>query len=420
MADVQGGRNYDASPAGEAGRQHAVSQPGTGESNGVSRPRSSSATERLVTALKEIVNTQQAKEVARKLRGRTREEREAENPVLYVLRGVAKGFLIYCVPLTLLRRRVTGARRGLAIGMFVGVVRALDRVLRWTNIPTSRWRRSSLGGFFGRHGVELPLHAVSGALAAYIAIKIDRSLLNSVFVFWCLVRAARSLPLPSVPHGPTIVMCISAAQILTSWIISRQHIPKSYRKFLDIHGQKDNPRVNTTAVLRQQYCPVVHPGQGCIAHSISFFLNGYQKAVKVYIPLYLVFFIFAKHKSVKRLVLNVAQSSAFLAAYCCLAYISGCLFYRFYPGKMGRTSFLLHLWVAGLATLIERPSRRPELAAYCLTFALESLYRYMLERYRLPVPRSLSLLAICLSAAVMLHHHTKQPAVAMNWLFGIY
>ena len=80
---------------------------------------------------------------------------------------------------------------------------------------------------------------------------------------------------------------------------------------------------------------------------------------------------------------------------------------------------MCHLWTGGLATLIERPSRRPELAAYCLTFALESVYRYFIQRGALRYNENWLVLIICGAAAVMMHHQKQQPSFVMNWLFGL-
>lgn len=361
---------------------------------------------------------------------RSDEERDADGATLYVFRGMLKGFLIYVGPITVLRRSITAStiRRGAAISGFVGVVRALDRFLKWTNVEEGSFRSTSFGAFLDRNHVNLPIHGLSGGIAAYIALKIDPSLLRSAFVFWCLVRGLRAL-LPRLPGASTAVMCLSASQILGAWIVSPEHHVKSYLKFLDRQGMKDGPHTNWALIASQNHCACVHPGQSHAWHFIDYFASGFPVALTVYIPLYLFLFTFSRRKDPRILLRNVLQSSTFLTMYCATAYLSGCIFYSWiwpwvkryppYHNTVGRASFMSHLWVSGLSTLIERPSRRPELAAYCATFALESLFRYYIDRGTITYRPGVLTLVICFSAFLMLHYHEKQPAVAMKWLCGV-
>ena len=193
----------------------------------------------------------ETKRVGRTL-SRTQAERDRENLFVFVSRGMAKGFLIYVVPISFLNRRITGIRRGVALALFIGIVRALDRLRKWMlSIHETSWEKlrvqvrpfigNELAKILGRK-VHLPLRAISGALSAYLVVKIfDPELLNSALTFWCLVRALRCLPWPNIPYGSTIVMCIATAQIITSWIIRPEHLPKGYTNFLHVHGQKNTP-----------------------------------------------------------------------------------------------------------------------------------------------------------------------------------
>eukprot|EP01089_Gocevia_fonbrunei_P002163 TRINITY_DN12156_c0_g1_i1.p1 TRINITY_DN12156_c0_g1~~TRINITY_DN12156_c0_g1_i1.p1 ORF type:complete len:428 (-),score=52.24 TRINITY_DN12156_c0_g1_i1:31-1314(-) len=355
--------------------------------------------------------------------------RLADPAWVYVLRGMAKGFLIYVLPISVFARKISGIRRGIALSVFIGIVRAFSRLLAWMNVPQGKWVKSKLGGALTSRGIKLPVHGISGAIAAFISIRfIDPTFLNSTFVFWCLVRSFRTLPLPHIPHADTIIMCLSAAQILSTWIVSPQDLPKGYLRFLNHHGQKDSPACNSNTILRQDFCGVVHPGQSHIGHFIVFITQGFLQAWKVYAPLYAVLFVFARKKNFKHLILNILQSSLFLCMYCGTAYLSGCIFYntiwkiswfRNLFGGIGRASFNTHLWTSGLALLFERESRRPELSAYCLTFALESLYRYFIQKGTVSYSPALLTLLICTAAGIILQNHAKQPQVVMNWLFGL-
>jgi len=79
----------------------------------------------------------------------------------------------------------------------------------------------------------------------------------------------------------------------------------------------------------------------------------------------------------------------------------------------------MHGWVAGLAVLIETKSRRAELAAYCLTYALESIFIYFQRRGWVTVMPSLNALFLSVAAGLLLHHHDHQPKAAIHWLFKL-
>jgi len=194
-----------------------------------------------------------------------------------------------------------------------------------------------------------------------------------------------------------------------------------YNKFLGRHG-------DTTSLIKRmiqennRFCPYVHGGETCTQYHLRYWTSEFCRALPLYGPLYLVFFLFSKHKNfaaIQRMIVSILQSSLFLATYCGMAYLSACIFYRFYPWVTRRSLFFA-LCPAGLGTLVERPSRRPELAAYCLTFALDSSYRYFRVNGMLNSRPWLSAIVISLASAMMLHHHDKQPQVVIRWLFGIY
>jgi hypothetical protein len=77
------------------------------------------------------------------------------------------------------------------------------------------------------------------------------------------------------------------------------------------------------------------------------------------------------------------------------------------------------VWMAGLATIFEREGRQKELAAYCLTHALDSIYGFLKQR-RLVSPNDwVSGITTVLAFATLLHHHHQQPQFVSKILFGI-
>ena len=134
------------------------------------------------------------------------------------------------------------------------------------------------------------------------------------------------------------------------------HLDGSYVKFLN--GQAGIKasivrKLRTTQMIRP--CETFHPNELCVFYLARFFKDGFVRALRVYAPLYVVFFLFSKSKNVVYLVQNLIRSSAFLAIYCTLAWGSCCTFHHLFPSTaMSRKNIFLYTWVAGISTLIER------------------------------------------------------------------
>eukprot|EP01104_Vermistella_antarctica_P015760 TRINITY_DN523_c0_g2_i2.p1 TRINITY_DN523_c0_g2~~TRINITY_DN523_c0_g2_i2.p1 ORF type:complete len:428 (-),score=82.14 TRINITY_DN523_c0_g2_i2:100-1383(-) len=392
----------------------------------------------------------------------------------HVLEGFIKGFGVYAIPMSLLRRKVTKPvlRRSLATGAYVGTFRLVLKLLHRRNVDEDgkvpfidsllHWLKGCrygtqphhddgtgtvqqsgdregrtdtqsqhVGGKVREYTIRLLLlvleyvktfpQAVAGAAAAAIAIKVDRSLLGPTLVFWFLVRALRSV-VPVVPYGDVVLMCVTAGHLLAAWTVRPSDIEPTYKKFLDRQG---NCPMHSYAEVRagcERMC-VVHAGEECYAFVPRYWGDNFKLALKLYAPLYLVFFIFGQSYTTNRVISSLqsaARSSAFLASYCTLALATGCIYYRIFPGT-SRFGFMMHGWTAGLATLIERPSRRPELAAYCTTYMFDSFYRISLRKFPSLTSRitPFATLVIILSSAIMFHHHDQQPKLLTKWLLDI-
>lgn len=260
-----------------------------------------------------------------------------------------------------------------------------------------------------------------GFNAASAFMLIDREIhKNNLLVFWILVRSLYNA-LPSVgPFGPVIFMCLSTSQLLSSWIkaphdlnsyeapsISSQPL-RSYLAFLDWQsGIMKVDRVWASKPGRNipRPCFLVHPNQvsipkitlliysqNCEEHAVYFFVDSLFRALRLYFPLHFMLTAMSKDKSVPYFLENLIRSSVFLAGYCSAACVSqflsfqiiiilgysACTVHRVLPRvSVSRLSLMLHVWVAGLFILLERPRRQVELAMYCSTYALDSVYRFI-------------------------------------------
>ena len=246
-----------------------------------------------------------------------------------------------------------------------------------------------------------------------------------MFVFWCLMRAL-PLILPSIPFGSTIVMCLSSAQIGTTWVKFPEDLNPSYRRFLISQGGK---RASVLELIGENIpyrniCEYNHPGQSCLTHGVIYITKSFMRGVKLYAPLQLLFYIFSSRRSVSYSLLGLVRSSAFMAFYCSFCWVATCIGFSKYivhPSKrLTPTALFSRLWLAGLAVLIEKPSRRPELAQYCATYALDTVYNHCVNRNIIkPNHQYIGTLVLCFSWFILLWNFREQPTILSKWLLGI-
>ena len=345
-----------------------------------------------------------------------------------------KSFLTYLVPLTLLRRRLSGNyRRAIAASLAVSLVRLIDRLIA-IRAQSSDSKLFQLRWLFG------------GFIGSGTAMLVDQSLCNStLMVFWCLIRALRCY-MPDIRHGSTVGMFFSASVILSAYLMDPDELDPVYIKFL--HRQTNRSTENM-ATLRRVFspssalhalpalpslaasdstsslkpfpstpCDCVHPGQSCIADKLRLFPIYVLNSVKVYLPLYLFFFLFSSKRNVHHLGLNIARSTMFLSTCGLLSWCLLCLMSNL-GVPITRKSMAAFMWIAGASSLFEGEGRRKEIAAYSLTYALQSLFNRA-AKYGLVKPHPLfNWTIIASSCAIMLHHPKQQPAFLMKWLFQI-
>lgn len=333
---------------------------------------------------------------------------------MHVIGGSIKGFLMYLIPISIIRRRFKGnIRRALAFAVFVGGVRFVDMLIRLY----CRFKQN--GGNTLEHYIRKFHMMIAGGLGGFVSLLIDSSLYkSSTFLFWCLVRALRCY-IPSVPYGSLILLCLTASQILSTWILYPHQLDPSYLKFLNKHGGKTKEQMKQLLTRPEIPCSIVHGDTHCIKAAIDYFPSSFMRAVKVYVPVYIVMLLFAKRRNLKHLLMNIIRSSLFLSLYCTTAWSSACLYYNKIRPKVTRTNLFLHTWTAGIPVLIERESRRKEFAAYCSTYALDSLYRWAVDSKVIKEVPIINLILMSITAAIMLHNHNQQPAILMKWLFKI-
>jgi hypothetical protein len=295
--------------------------------------------------------------------------------------------------------------------------------------------------------------AIAGFVASLVAVLVDGEIhKSSIIVVWSMLRALRSSFLPNWPDPrlpswtarlvPVVVLMLSSAYKLPTWMFDRKMMNPTHIKFLDYHGGKSRKQLEPFVVGIDSPCPhVIHPGQTCVEHSATFWIDSFKRAFKALLPVYGAAILFAKERRWMSFLFNLLRSSAFLSTYCASAWMWACIFYRFRrPATLASSSFIFsrhlcrsspnsvppptldvcfHSSLTGLSCLIERPNRSIEMAWYEVTYVLDSLYIRAVAADIIKPNAFINMLVLALSVATLLHHHRHQPAFLMNWLLKV-
>ncbi len=395
--------------------------------------------------------------------------------------GVLKGGLGLLGLLAKLRKRrkqplraalateVTGALRyALFLGCFSSGFRFVEGALQKSfGARSDRWRAAA-AGFVVAPTFLLADTAPSASLSVYVALRAALLALRSGKRNGALFTTPAGAAL--FEHGPVLSMCAAASVLLHAWLLEPTSLDATYVRFLDRHGGKGRAVINalqamtdhgtvgaTLPAVRTWYarhqeqscaalasvteqcchpCDIVHPGRGHLAHALWFAVANVPKAIPVYVPVYVVSTVLVQRSNLlkqplrvlSRATFGIVRSSAFLSSYCAVAWLSCCTVHNAAGCRkvsMSRPTVLLCAFPAGLATLLEKPSRRTELALFCTGHALQSAARCaVLWGWVRPVRRA-DVALLMVSSSVIMHSYMHERASfrssfrsVFDWMFG--
>jgi len=248
-------------------------------------------------------------------------------------------------------------------------------------------------------------------------------------------------------HGDALLFSLASAQIMYAYVMRPETLDESYYKFIVRSGPMKevvlqavrscnrNKPVDVEKVLSYVTdtnplstvslsphppiipCSVLHPhNASCSKHAVEVLISSFKKIFPLYatltfVPMIAMKFIRFLTNPLGRTwaaLLSTLQSSLFLSSFVAL-YMSVICIHR----KIVKTDHRFIYWFAGtissLAILIEKKSRRAELALYALPRGLDSLYTLLLERKWLSsLPRG-ELLLFCFSMAGIMYFYENEP-----------
>ncbi|CAK0784870.1 hypothetical protein CVIRNUC_008075 [Coccomyxa viridis] len=327
------------------------------------------------------------------------------------------------------------------LGAFAGVFVSVDEGLAaiFGAERTKRWRAFVAGALAGPAILLTGPKTKHHSLALYILLRGITLLVRCGNKPDAPPAVRKLLTATRMKHGDTALMCACTSQIGYSWICKPHTLPPTFVHFLNHHGGKElwfykaarelserSWRGDTPAPLESlkgtEYehmvathpCEWAHEGETCSYAAAKFFPGAYLRALPVYLPVYILPAILVHRKALlktggreiwAKVLKGALRSSAFLSMYCTLCWRGACVGFQA-TKSCSPPVIAASCWTGGLATLLEKKSRRMELAIYCLSRALESfalcLVDWGLVRRR-DVPKRADVLMFSAAAAAIMH-----------------
>jgi len=175
-------------------------------------------------------------------------------------------------------------------------------------------------------------------------------------------------------------------------------------------------------------CDLLHPQNPNCRHQVTWaFLSVARKIFPVYATLTLIPLFALRFRSILRHPIttsikafaSICQSTTFLAVFVAV-YQAVICFHRKTGGVDRRAIYYVAGLIASFALLIEKKSRRAELALYTLPRAIDSLYLQMVDRrYFFPVPHG-DVILCCLSLGGLMYSYVHEPDTMSPLLFSVF
>lgn len=348
--------------------------------------------------------------------------------------------------------REEACRIGLLFGGFTGSYHAIRCLLRKT-----RRKETPLNGFLAGSVAGLSVLALDDSsrrrtLALYLLTRLAQCAYNSAksknkFHLWG----------SSWSHGDSLLFAIASAQVMYSFVMRPETLPKAYQDFIAKTGPVAKPvykavrescrggpidLVSLSAYLSSRKssqslkldpsasiipCSIIHPDSAsCLAHNGNAMYSTFRKTFPLYFSLtfvpYVVLHLQKFMESPMRICWNAingaVRSTSFLSAFVGIFQGVICL-----QRKVSTRDHKLMYWFAGgmaaLSVLLEKKSRRDELALYVLPRAADSLWYILVNRHLLPDIRNAEVALFCLCTGGIMYYLEYEPDTMAPFLRGL-
>eukprot|EP01129_Flabellula_baltica_P011583 TRINITY_DN5107_c0_g1_i1.p1 TRINITY_DN5107_c0_g1~~TRINITY_DN5107_c0_g1_i1.p1 ORF type:complete len:453 (+),score=61.26 TRINITY_DN5107_c0_g1_i1:37-1359(+) len=306
--------------------------------------------------------------------------------------------------------RVEAMRMGLFLGGFASVFKLLKLIFEYYSRKRSVYH-SLIAGFVASLSCLFLESDFRRTLALYVIARAFQSLYN-----WLKKRGYWHFWGSDWEHGDTALFGLASAQIMYAYVMRPETLPKSYYKFIVRTGPIDESVLNAVRAnnrnkpialddvfgfikktvpdvaahpgyaLSQEStivpCSVMHPQSlNHVHNTLRIVYNTAKQTAPLYgaltlMPLLLLRFrklLTQPLSELKYFVKSTIQSTAFISAFVGLYQTVICA-HRSVASVDNRFIYYIGGLVASLSLLIEKKSRRSDLALYALPRGLDSLY----------------------------------------------
>ncbi|XP_065871941.1 uncharacterized protein [Euphorbia lathyris] len=338
--------------------------------------------------------------------------------------------------------REEACRIGLLFGGFTGSYHALRCLFR-------KFRRK-----------ETPVNAIlAGSVAGLSVLALDDSgrrrtlaLYLSARLAQCAYNSAKSknkfhLWGSHWRHGDSLLFALACAQVMYCFVMRPESLPKAYHDFIQETGPVAQPvykavrescrggpvdvaslsaylskRGKLESVKLEEFpsiipCSVIHPDTGsCLHHNANAASATFKKTFPLYFSLTLVPYVVlqlqkfmeAPTRTCWLAVRDAVRSTTFLSAFVGIFQGVICL-----HRKVATVDHKLVYWFAGgisaLSVLLEKKSRRAELALYVLPRAGDSWWYILINRHLLPHIKNAEVALFCACMGGIMYYLEYEP-----------
>ncbi|XP_062165245.1 uncharacterized protein LOC133871827 [Alnus glutinosa] len=348
--------------------------------------------------------------------------------------------------------REEACRIGLFFGGFTGSYHALRCLLRKLRKKETPLNAILAGSVSGLSILALEDSNRRRTLALYLLARVGQCAYNSAksknkFHLWG----------SHWRHGDSLLFALACAQVMYSFVMRPESLPKSYQDFIQKTGPVAQPvykavrdscrgfpvdvvslsaylsdKMNSNYVKMEEFpsiipCSVIHPdANSCLVHNANATSATFRKTFPLYfsltfvpyVVLHLQKFMDAPASTCWLAVKGAVRSTAFLSAFVGLFQGVICT-----HRKVASKDHKLVYWIAGgisaLSVLLEKKARRSELALYVLPRAGESLWYILVNRQLLPDIRNAEVFLFCMCMGGIMYYLDYEPDTMAPFLRGL-
>ncbi|OVA19806.1 Transmembrane protein 135 [Macleaya cordata] len=348
--------------------------------------------------------------------------------------------------------REEACRIGLLFGGFTGSYHALRCFLRNFRKKETPFNAILAGSVAGLSILALDDPSRRRTLALYLLARLGQCAYNSAksknkFHLWGSHWS----------HGDSLLFALACAQVMYAFVMRPESLPKSYQDFIQKTGPVAQPvykavrdscrgcRIdvvslsaylsNTKApnsVKLEEFpsiipCSIIHPNtNSCLAHNANAASATFRKTFPLYfsltfvpfVVLHLQKFMDSPARTCWLAVKGAVRSTTFLSSFVGIFQGVICL-----HRKVAVKDHKLVYWLAGglaaLSVLLEKKSRRGELALYVVPRASDSLWYILVNRHLLPDIKNAEVPLFCICMGGIMYYLEHEPDTMAPFLRGL-